>query len=199
STSEIHSSHDILVWYEIFELSPNGEYVAVTVDHSDDIQCSGRFILHQGIQRRIGITLCHESSCELIWKNIHEVVIGRIRNQLDDKKKDDDDDEILSLNIISSQYIEKQHDKRIFFHFEVAWDSSLHNSLLLNRCTSNGNSVYLTISFCIEIENCSQPIIITKDLCVILYPRNNDSTSRIRSSLRNFFLSTNSIMRTSIT
>ncbi|CAF3805243.1 unnamed protein product [Adineta steineri] len=200
STSEIHSSHDILVWYEIFELSPNGEYVAVTVDHSDDIQCSGRFILHQGIQRRIGITLCHESSCELIWKNIHEVVIGRIRNQLDDKKKDDDDDdEILSLNIISSQYIEKQHDKRIFFHFEVAWDSSLHNSLLLNRCTSNGNSVYLTISFCIEIENCSQPIIITKDLCIILYPRNNDSTSRIRSSLRNFFLSTNSIMRTSIT
>jgi kinesin family protein 1 len=48
-------------------------YAAVTVDHSDD---GGRFILHQGIQRRIGITLCHETSTELIWKNVREVVVG---------------------------------------------------------------------------------------------------------------------------
>jgi hypothetical protein len=48
-------------------------YAAVTVDHADD---SGRFILHQGIQRRIGITLCHETNSELIWKNVHEVVVG---------------------------------------------------------------------------------------------------------------------------
>jgi kinesin family protein 1 len=51
-------------------------YAPVTVDHSDDIPCSGRFILHQGIQRRIGITLCHETNTELIWKNVREVVIG---------------------------------------------------------------------------------------------------------------------------
>jgi hypothetical protein len=51
-------------------------YVAVTVDHFDDIPCSGRFILHQGIQRRIGITLCHETSTDLIWKNVREVVVG---------------------------------------------------------------------------------------------------------------------------
>jgi kinesin family protein 1 len=74
----------------------------------------------------------------------------------------------------------------------VAWDSSLHNSLLLNRCTSSGNSVYLTISSYLEIENSFQPAIITKDLCLVLYPRGGDSTSRIRSSLKNFFLSTNS-------
>jgi len=48
-------------------------YAAVSVDHSDEC---GRFILHQGIQRRIGITLCHETTPELIWKNVREVVVG---------------------------------------------------------------------------------------------------------------------------
>ncbi len=74
----------------------------------------------------------------------------------------------------------------------------MHNSLLLNRCTLNGNSVYLTISSYVELENSTQPIPITKDLCLILSPRSADSTSRIRSSLRNFFLSSNSITRPSI-
>lgn len=102
------------------------------------------------------------------------------------------------MNIISSHYIQKQSDDRTFFHFEVAWDSSLHNSILLNRCTPNGSSVFLTISSYLDIENVSQPAIITKDLCVVLCPRGGDSTSRIRSSLKNFFLSTNSTPRSTI-
>ncbi len=125
-------------------------------------------------------------------------VKGRIRSQ-HDSVFDESDGKILSLNIISSHYIPKQHDERTFYHFEVAWDSSLHNSLLLNRCTTNGSSVYLTITSYLEIENCFQSAIITKDFCLVLYPRSGgDSTSRIRSSLRNFFLSTNSIIRSSI-
>ncbi len=119
------------------------------------------------------------------------IYLGRIRGQRD-SVFDESDGQVLSLNIISSHYIQKQHDERTFYHFEVAWDSSLHNSLLLNRCTSSGNSVYLTISSYLEIENSFQPAIITKDLCLVLYPRGGDSTSRIRSSLKNFFLSTNS-------
>ena len=51
-------------------------YAPVMVDHFDENPCSGRFILHQGIQRRIGITLCYETNTELIWKNVREVVIG---------------------------------------------------------------------------------------------------------------------------
>lgn len=107
---------------------------------------------------------------------------------------DESDGQVLSLNIISAHYIQKQHDERTFYHFEAAWDSSLHNSLLLNRCTSSGNSVYLTISSYLEIENSFQPAIITKDLCLVLYPRGGDSASRIRSSLKNFFSATNPII-----
>jgi kinesin family member 1 len=190
-------------------------YAAANVDHSDDVPCSGRFILHQGIQRRIGVTICHESGAELIWKDVQEIVIGRmntvrvspndsfslnnsgrIRGQRD-SVFDESDGQVLSLNIISAHYIQKSHDERTFYHFEAAWDSSLHNSLLLNRCTSSGNSVYLTISSYLDIENSLQPAIITKDLCLVLYPRGGDSTSRIRSSLKNFFLATQSNTRSS--
>ena len=111
---------------------------------------------------------------------------------------DETDSQMLSLNIIASHHIQKQHDERTFYHFEVAWDSSLHNSLLLNRCTPSGNSVHLTISSYLEIENSIQSVIITKDLCVVLYPRSGDSSLRIRSSLKSFFLSSNSITRSTM-
>jgi hypothetical protein len=39
--------------------------------------CQGKFLLHQGVQRRIIITLCHESGSDLIWKDVKEVVIGK--------------------------------------------------------------------------------------------------------------------------
>ena len=45
-------------------------------------------------------------------------------------------------------------DDRVFFRFEAAWDSSLHNSLLLNRVTPAGETIYMTISAYLEV--CSQ-------------------------------------------
>ncbi len=50
----------------------------MAVDHCDDTPCSGKFLLHQGVQRRIAITLCHESGSEIIWKDVKEVVIGKL-------------------------------------------------------------------------------------------------------------------------
>jgi kinesin family protein 1 len=40
--------------------------------------CQGKFLLHQGVQRRIIITLCHETASDLIWKDVKEVVIGKL-------------------------------------------------------------------------------------------------------------------------
>ncbi|KAL0275192.1 UNVERIFIED_CONTAM: hypothetical protein PYX00_003130 [Menopon gallinae] len=80
STNHVHAKYDILVWFEICELAPNGEYVPAVVDHSDDLPCRGLFLLHQGIQRRIRITIVHEQAPELHWKDVRELVVGRIRN-----------------------------------------------------------------------------------------------------------------------
>jgi len=76
STNHIHGKYDVLVWFEICELAPNGEYVPAAVEHSDDLPCRGLFLLHQGIQRRIRITIVHEQTPELRWKDVRELVVG---------------------------------------------------------------------------------------------------------------------------
>lgn len=40
---------------------------------------------------------------------------------------------------------------RTFFRFEAAWDSSMHNSLLLNRVTPYGEKIYMTLSAYLEV------------------------------------------------
>ena len=46
---------------------------------------------------------------------------------------DDADCSVLSLGLFPGEYLEPPGEDRVMFRFEAAWDSSLHNSLLLNR------------------------------------------------------------------
>ncbi|XP_014600360.1 PREDICTED: kinesin-like protein unc-104 isoform X5 [Polistes canadensis] len=170
STSHVHAKYDVLVWFEICELAPNGEYVSSVVDHSDDLPCRGLFLLHQGIQRRIRITIVHEPASELRWKDVRELVVGRIRNT-PEPEEEDNDSSVLSLGLFPGEYLEVKGDDRCMFRFEAAWDSSLHNSALLNRVTSYGEQIFMTISAYLELENCGRPAIITKDLSMIIYGR----------------------------
>ncbi|XP_034151964.1 kinesin-like protein KIF1B isoform X4 [Esox lucius] len=187
------SKYDLLVWFEISELEPTGEYIPAVVDHSGGLPCHGTYLLHQGIQRRITVTLIHEKGSELHWKDVRELVVGRIRNkpEVDDSATD----AVLSLNIISAKNIKSSHnanrlclDKdiaRIFYRFEAVWDSSLHNSLLLNRVTPYGEKIFMTLSAYLELDHCIQPAIITKDICMVFYSR--DAKISPPRSLRNLF------------
>uniref|UniRef100_A0A674N457 plus-end-directed kinesin ATPase n=1 Tax=Takifugu rubripes TaxID=31033 RepID=A0A674N457_TAKRU len=196
------SKYDLLVWFEISELEPTGEYIPAIVDHSGGLPCHGTYLLHQGIQRRITVTLIHEKGSELHWKDVRELVVGeqtiytistasihlfsRIRNkaEVDDSASDG----ILSLNIISAKNIKSSHNSnRTFYRFEAVWDSSLHNSLLLNRVTPYGEKIYMTLSAYLELDHCIQPAIITKDICMVFYSR--DAKISPPRSLRNLFVS----------
>ncbi|XP_049919879.1 kinesin-like protein KIF1B isoform X2 [Epinephelus moara] len=178
------SKYDLLVWFEISELEPTGEYIPAVVDHSGGLPCNGTYLLHQGIQRRITVTLIHEKGSELHWKDVRELVVGRIRNkaEVDDSAAD----AVLSLNIISAKNIKSSHNSnRTFYRFEAVWDSSLHNSLLLNRVTPYGEKIYMTLSAYLELDHCIQPAIITKDICMVFYSR--DAKISPPRSLRNLF------------
>src|SRR5579863_3514886 len=61
SSSHVAKKLELLVWFEICELAPSGEYVPCMVNHGDNNPCRGIFILHQGIQRRIRVTIVHET------------------------------------------------------------------------------------------------------------------------------------------
>ncbi|XP_053136724.1 kinesin-like protein KIF1B isoform X2 [Hemicordylus capensis] len=176
--------YDLLVWFEISELEPTGEYIPAIVDHTGGLPCQGTFLLHQGIQRRITVTIIHEKGNELHWKDVRELVVGRIRNkaEVDEAAVD----AILSLNIISAKYLRISHSSnRTFYRFEAVWDSSLHNSLLLNRVTPYGEKIYMTLSAYLELDHCIQPAVITKDVCMVFYSR--DAKISPPRSLRSLF------------
>uniref|UniRef100_A0A8C3NDW2 plus-end-directed kinesin ATPase n=1 Tax=Geospiza parvula TaxID=87175 RepID=A0A8C3NDW2_GEOPR len=144
------SKYDLLVWFEISELEPTGEYIPAIVDHTGGLPCQGTFLLHQGIQRRITVTIIHEKGSELHWKDVRELVVGET-----------------------------------FYRFEAVWDSSLHNSLLLNRVTPYGEKIYMTLSAYLELDHCIQPAVITKDVCMVFYSR--DAKISPPRSLRSLF------------
>ncbi|TDG49305.1 hypothetical protein AWZ03_004173 [Drosophila navojoa] len=183
-SSTVLAKHDVLVWFEICELAPNGEYVPSVVEHSDDLPCRGLFLLHQGIQRRIRITIVHEPTPEVKWKDINELVVGRIRNTPESSDEQDEDACVLSLGLFPGEVVEVPGDDRSFYRFEAAWDSSLHNSALLNRVSQGGETIYITLSAYLELENCARPAIITKDLSMVIYGRDARTGPR---SLKHLF------------
>ncbi|XP_034295580.1 kinesin-like protein KIF1A isoform X3 [Pantherophis guttatus] len=185
--------YDLMVFFEICELEANGDYIPAVVDHRGGMPCHGTFLLHQGIQRRITVTLVHETGSHIRWKEVRELVVGRIRNTPEGDESLIDPN-ILSLNILSSGYIRPSQDDRqfldsdmprTFYQFEAAWDSSMHNSLLLNRVTPYREKIYITLSAYIEMENCTQPAVITKDFCMVFYSR--DAKLPASRSIRNLF------------
>ena len=77
---------------------------------------------------------------------------GRIRTTPDFRDYDTEHT-VLSLGLFPACYIQQPTDDRVFFRFEAAWDSSLHNSPLLNRVTSSGERIYLTLSAYLEVND----------------------------------------------
>ncbi|XP_043984566.1 kinesin-like protein KIF1A isoform X13 [Gambusia affinis] len=187
-----HCRYDLMVFFEICELEANGDYIPAVVDHRGGLPCQGTFLLHQGLQRRIAVTIVHESVGDIEWNDVRELVVGRLRNTLEADETVIDPN-ILSLNILSAGYVKPLQDDsislgfdhRTFYRFEAAWDSSMHNSLLLNRVTPYGEKIYMTLSAYLEMENCTQPAYITKDICMVFYSR--DTKLSASRSIRNLF------------
>ncbi|XP_061636097.1 kinesin-like protein KIF1A isoform X12 [Phyllopteryx taeniolatus] len=197
-----HCKYDLMVFFEICELEANGDYLPAVVDHRGGMPCHGTFLLHQGLQRRITVTIVHESGGDIEWRDVRELVVGRLRNT---PESDESilDPNILSLNILSAGYVRPLHDDRqfldsdmpsisrrgldprTFYRLEAAWDSSMHNSLLLNRVTPCGEKIYMTLSAYLELEKCTQPAVVTKDVCMVFYSR--DTKLSASRSIRNLF------------
>nr|VZI36294.1 unnamed protein product [Spirometra erinaceieuropaei] len=180
----LHQS-DLLVWFEILELSDAGEYVPVPVLRSEETSGQGAFLLHQGLQRRIAVTIVQHPEVSggedgllappAIFTDVREVVVGRARDT-PEFLLSDAQTQILSLSLLSARYIPQAGDDRTFFRFEAAWDSSLHGSYLLNRATPKGQRVYITMSCYVELEGAIRPACLTKDLPMIIFPRSSKFT-----------------------
>ncbi|KAF9217737.1 kinesin-like protein Klp8 [Podila verticillata] len=166
--------HDVLAHVQVCELAPTGEYVAVQVLSNSTID-SGTFQLRQGLQRRIILSLSHASGRQFPWHRVSNIQIGRVR--LLDRKGCIGTEpsatvvEDISLKIIPGQKVDYPTDGTSVLLVQASWDSTLHESLFLNRVTASNTRVLLTLSWSVEAERCEEPVWFKMDIAAQIQDR----------------------------
>ncbi|KAI7898006.1 uncharacterized protein BX663DRAFT_526290 [Cokeromyces recurvatus] len=190
--------HDILSLVQVCELNSDGEYVPVKVvrikindthhhiKHYQDIFC-----LRQGLQRRILITLSHDSGKQFKWCQIREVNVSNIR--LLDNKGELIETQLHSAQLVKVHLFPERKDMSLAHNgisrmvAEGSWDSSLHDSVILNRITPSNQYVRLTLSWQVICEKCTTPLQFHMNISVQINGRDATIPSS-SSSIRQFLL-----------
>ncbi|KAF9182189.1 kinesin-like protein Klp8 [Haplosporangium sp. Z 767] len=175
--------HDVLAFIQLCELAPDGEYMPVQV-LSNSVMDPGAFQLRQGLQRRIILTMSHASGRQFPWSQVASIQVGRVRlvdnkDRITDSPPKDD----ISLNIVPGQKVEYPADGTSVLTVQASWDSTLHDSLFLNRVTASGTRVVMTLTWTIESEQCPEPIRFQMDVASQIQDREARSPSKLTSFL----------------
>ncbi|KAM7193816.1 hypothetical protein V8F33_007605 [Rhypophila sp. PSN 637] len=165
--------HDLLSRVQILELNEEGDYVPVEVMQTNELD-RGTFQLHQGLQRRIAINLTHSSGDALPWDDVVSMRVGKVQ-LLDSAGKNPDMSSVgpdLPLKLSSKPIFRTNPNGTRSITMMGQWDSSLHNSLLLDRVTADKYRVQMTVSWEISSpEKLAEPMKFSQDVCVQIMSR----------------------------
>jgi kinesin family protein 1 len=165
--------HDLLSRVQILELDENGDYVPVEVIQTSELD-SGTFQLHQGLQRRIAINLSHSSGDALPWDDVTSFRVGKI-HLLDHAGKTPDMGSVtpdIPMKLTSKPQFRTNANGTRNITLIGQWDSSLHNSLLLDRVTADKYRVKMTVSWEISSEKLAEPMRFSQEVCCQIMSRN---------------------------
>ena len=185
--SEYHSEerHDVFAKIQILELTENGQYMPVEVVQSSALD-NGVYQLHQGLQRRVKISLTHNLTEVLPWDDFHRLRIGGV-HLVDPSGK------IANLESLTSEIILKQIQEPMIkdnadgtSNISVIgqWDSSLHNSPLLDRATSEHCKIQVSLRWDIVSSRLQNSMAFAIDQQLQILPR---SYNRPQSILKSFW------------
>jgi kinesin family protein 1 len=185
--SEYHSEerHDVFAKIQILELTENGQYVPVEVLQSSALD-NGVYQLHQGLQRRVKIVLTHNLTEALPWDDFHGLRIGGI-HLVDPSGKVADLESLTSeimLKQIQEPMIKDNADGTSNISIIGQWDSSLHNSPLLDRATSERCKIQVSLRWDIVSSRLENSMTFAIDQQLQILPR---SYSRPQSILKSFW------------
>ena len=138
--------HDVFVKCQILELSERGHYLPVEVLQPSPSD-AGIHQVHQGLQRRIKISLTHVLTETLPWDDLTDLRVGGIHlidsyGKIADLQSFTPD---IPLKQVEEPTISGHADGTSTITIVGQWDSSLHNSLLLDRATSESNQIQVCI------------------------------------------------------
>ncbi|KAK0447936.1 kinesin-like protein [Armillaria borealis] len=190
----VQQTHDVVAWLQICELAPDGQYNPVPVI-SQGSHDPGSFSLHQGLQRRIVVSLVSNSGQQFPWIEVTKVRIGNVR-LLDPKGRvhESTSKATVTLPLLKDQTLEFRPDGTGLLSAEVLWDSSVHDSVLLNRVTAANQRILLQLNWAVAVETCSDPVQFNADIAITMQTRDARQPSRFLT-----FLGSNKILAKSST
>jgi kinesin family protein 1 len=189
----VEELHDVIAWFEICELAPDGEYTPVPVIAQGDLD-PGACMLHQGLQRRVVLSLSSTSGRQLPWVEVAKIRLGNIR-LLDAKGRvhESTSKSLVTLPLQQQQTVEFRPDGTGMLSATALWDSSVHDSSLLNRVTAANQRILLNVSWSVAVETCAEPVEFGMDVAVTMQTRD----ARPPSKFMNFLASSRVLRRTS--
>lgn len=183
----VQQAHDVVAWVQVCELSPEGHYVPVAVVVNKGGVDPGAFTLHQGLQRRLIITMSSNSGKQFPWMEITKVRLGNVRVVDSQGRVYGSDEEkgkaMVTVPLMKDQVTEFRADGTGLLRSECLWDSSVHASLLLNRVTPASQRVLVQLSWGVSVETCSDPVQFSVDIGVTMGTRDSRGPSRFMNFL----------------
>ena len=172
--------HDVFARAQILELSESGEYLPVEVLQQTEVD-PGAFQLHQGLQRRLRLSLTHSSGEALEWKDVADVRIGSVQ-LLDPRGKIpglSSPTKEVGLSTILGPVLKSNADGTSTVTIVAQWDSSLHNSILLDRTTADKYRVQMCLRWKVISPRLSEPILFSMDIAAQIQPRATRGTRKL--------------------
>ncbi|MCJ1298406.1 kinesin-like protein Klp8 [Hypocenomyce scalaris] len=164
--------HDVFARVQMLELSESGEYLSVEVEQHSNMD-PGTYQLRQGLQRRIVLSLTHSSSTPLQWRDISCMRIGNVRlvdpwGKIHEHSHSTPE---IPLKLTSNAVIKEDANGTSHITITGQWDSSLHDSLLLDRPTAERCSVHITLLWNITSSRLDTLMIFSMDQILQIRPR----------------------------
>lgn len=175
----VEQVHDVVAWLQVCELGPDGSYIPVPVISQGSLD-PGVFSLHQGLQRRIIVSLSSNSGLQLPWLEFTKVRIGNVR-LLDPKGRihDSTSKALVTMPLLKDQTVDFKPDGTGTLSAEALWDSSVHDSVLLNRVTASNQRILVQLSWAVAVETCSDPMQFSMDVAIAMQTRDASPPSKL--------------------
>ncbi|KAL4816562.1 hypothetical protein BDW67DRAFT_44753 [Aspergillus spinulosporus] len=180
--------HDVFARLQVLEMTETGDYLPVEVVQNSPTEV-GTYQLHQGLQRRISVNLTYSSTEALPWDDLTNIRVGSVR-LLDPWGKIPDQDlqtPDVPLKFIQEPMVKDNADGTSNITLVGQWDSSLHNSLLLDRVTAEKYRVQVTVRWDLQSSRLQDPVSFEIDLTLQVQGR---TYIRPQSMFKNFFSTT---------
>ncbi|KAJ1930498.1 hypothetical protein FBU59_006967, partial [Linderina macrospora] len=173
----VDSQHELMMWVRMQELDQDGEWDCAPCIKTAP---SPAFILRQGLQRRVEITIAHNASQHLVITGVDKVSIGC--PTLVNSKGIVVSSSQRSLGVASRMVVvpvglielageNTRLDNRCFAKVVLPWDTSIYMSRLLDTPTNHDERVRLTLSLRLLLERGSEPLELTTDIFVQMHGR----------------------------